>query len=203
MKKYFTKEGKEVKLGDKFVAEVKKKDMYSKIEMTITKETLPCLINFGYITEKEVKGVKEEMPNSEFIIGKKSKIGYYINKIANRLNWNIKKTAKYLDNVATIYPKAVFDILLKEIAIELDKRYEDHITKSPEIWGISSINGEIIKLDKKAITNYKNFAAFRTNEDALIATVILNDVMEELFEHDANCECKDPELGTDFNIDFE
>lgn len=199
MKKYFTKEGKEVKLGDKFIAEVKKKNMYSRIEVTVTRETLPCLISFGYITEKEVQ---DKIPNSEFINGEKSTIGYYINKIALRLNWNSNKTVKYLDNINNIYPKTVFDILLKEIAIELDKKYEDHITKSPNIYGISSINGEVVKLDKNAIVNYKNFAAFRTEEDAHIATIILNPIMKEIFmEHKCKCSCKDSTLGSDLDID--
>ena len=47
------------------------------------------------------------------------------------------------------------------------------------------LNGEIIKIkDLNKIKNFKNFAAFRTLEDALTAKHILKDPMKQLFKRD-------------------
>ena len=65
------------------------------------------------------------------------------------------------------------------------KKYDNHIKNSKEIYVISSLNGEIIKIkDLNKIKNFKNSAAFRTLEDALTAKHILKDPMKQLFKRD-------------------
>lgn len=73
--------------------------------------------------------------------------------------------------------------MLREVAIVLDEKYDNHIENSKEIYVISSLNGEISKVkDLNKIKNFKNFAAFRTLEDAITAKKILEEPMKQLFK---------------------
>lgn len=181
MKKYYSIKGEEVKLGDEVTFEevfkVPHGKMTSVTTMLVTKKTLPYLIDKGVVKEEEIK--KE--PKKEVVEVFDSYVGTYINKIARRLNWNAKKAENILNTVIDIYPAAAFSILLKEIAIQLDKQYEDHITKSPEIYVVSMFDGSIQACNKKGIRSFKNFAAFRTRKDAETAMMILAPFAEDLF----------------------
>jgi len=73
---------------------------------------------------------------------------------------------------------------LREVAIVLDQKYPDHIERSKEIWIISPATGEIGKVPENKrhlIRNFRNFAAFRTLDDAMAAKHILKVPMKELF----------------------
>ena len=106
---------------------------------------------------------------------------FYVQKLADRMGWDVGKTYEYLHNLYAISPVAEFSILLKEIAIELDKKYDSHIMYSDDIYVISIFNGKIAKADKNCILSYKNFAAFRSLEDAEIASSILEELLNDLF----------------------
>lgn len=57
------------------------------------------------------------------------------------------------------------------------------IENSKEIYGISSLNGEVTKVKNlNKIKNFKNFAAFRTLDDALAAKHILKGLSDLLFK---------------------
>ena len=182
MEKIYLKNGKEVKLGDTLTKVSKVKDPFfgngTIIEhvIKVTKDILPKLIKAGIVTTK-----LDENPVAETKIP--MELDYYIEKIANKLNWKVEKVYNYLNNVDTILPAAAFSMVLREIAIELDKKYEDHIDKSPEIYVISLLDGRITKANKAHIKNYRNFAAFRTIEDAKIACTITRDILKEMFKN--------------------
>ena len=108
-------------------------------------------------------------------------IPYFIQKVADRKGWKYEKANGWLAGIEEISPVAAFSIILREIAIELDKKYEDHIENSEEIYIISTANGRIIKANKKGIKNYKNFAAFRTMEDAKLAYNIMKSKIKGMF----------------------
>lgn len=108
-------------------------------------------------------------------------IPYFIQKIADKKGWRYERANGWLGGIEGLYPLAAFNILLREIAIELDKKYEDHIEHSEEVYIISTTNGRIVKCNKKDIKNYRNFAAFRTLEDAKIAYNILKPKIKEMF----------------------
>lgn len=162
---------KEVKVGDVVVVknllfEKDDRKNYFVSYITITEENVPELIHRGALIQKVHRPT-----------------------LFNIL-YNIhKKFSKYLPNsyatvlqvVESIYPASAFNILLKEVAIELDKNYGDHISNSPKIFTISALNGHIVEVDKRHIKNYKNFAAFRTIEDAQYALNILDLYFKELF----------------------
>ena len=178
---YF-KYGYEVKLGDTLTKVSKVKDPFfgkgTVIEhvIKVTKDILPKLIKAGIVTTK-----LDEKPVAETKVP--MELDYYIEKIANKLNWKVEKVYNYLNNVDTILPAAAFSMVLREIAIELDKKYEDHIENSPEIYVISLLDGIITKANKAHIKNYRNFAAFRTIEDAKIACTITMNILKEMFKN--------------------
>ena len=181
MEKFYLINGKEVQIGDTLTKVSKVKDPFfgkgTVIEnVKVTKDILPNLIEAGIVTTtKPVKSVvkKTEVP---------MELEYYIQKIAEKLGWKVEKVYNYLNSVDTILPAAALSMVLREIAIELDKRYEDHIENSPEIYVISLLDGRITKANKAHIKNYRNFAAFRTIGDAKIACNIVKELLKELFK---------------------
>ena len=104
-------------------------------------------------------------------------LNYYIKLLADKHNWKEGKMNGFLGKVYEINPGAVISILLKEIAIELDKKYLDHIRFSPEIYIFSANRGKIVQLDKANIKTFKFFAAFRTKEDAEFAIKVIDDLI--------------------------
>jgi hypothetical protein len=186
MEKFYLKNGKEVQIGDTIVKIIKTKHpLFGKssvIESTVvTETTLPKLIKAGIITVSS---------DSDFDIDKVLKpteipmdLNYYIEKLAKRLGWKVEKVYNYLNTIDSVYPAAAFSMVLREVAIELDKKYKDHIEKSPEIYVISMFDGRVTKANKAYIKNYRNFAAFRTVEDAKTACSIVRDILKELFKN--------------------
>ena len=179
MEKIYLKNGKEVQIGDTLIKVEMKDPFFGKIKVAehvvVTKDILPKLLEAGIVTTtKPAKSVVEtEVP---------MELEYYIQKIADKFGWKVEKVYNYLNSVDAILPAAAFSMVLREIAIELDKKYEDHIEKSPEIYVISMLDGRITKANKAHIKNYRNFAAFRSVSDAKIACRITRDILKELFK---------------------
>ena len=179
MEKFVLKQsGKEVKMGNKLVK-------YGVIntpigkgviaqEVLVNEETLPELLESGVVVPTGKMKMDTTVP---------MELDFYIEKIAKRLGWKVDKVYNYLNNVDSILPAAAFFMVLREIAIELDKKYKDHINNSPEIYVISVLDGRITKANKAHIKNYRNFAAFRSIEDAKIACRIVKPILKELFKN--------------------
>ncbi len=109
-------------------------------------------------------------------------ISYYVNSLAKKKGWRTEKMANFLNNLLDINPGAAFQAVLREIAIELDKKYEDHIEKSNKIFCVSMANGHIFEANKKHIRNFRNFAAFRTLDDAKLACKITRHLLKDMFK---------------------
>jgi hypothetical protein len=146
-------------------------DITEIIHIKLTEETLPQLLKAGIIITKPTVDIPMN-------------IEYYINKAINRLELPSATVTACFARINNTYPGALFSIILKEIAIELDKKYEDHIRNSPVIYGISTLNGSISPINKKHIKNYKDFAAFRSVEDAKIACKIVKDTFKDIFKNE-------------------
>lgn len=112
-------------------------------------------------------------------------LGHYIQKIADRKGWTYQKVNGWLKSIEDENPIAAFNIILREIAIDLDRKYEDHIENSEKIYIISTLDGRIHEICKAHIKNYRNFAAFRTIEDARFACTLLRDKLKEMFKTNA------------------
>lgn len=173
-KKYFLKTGKEVKIGDEVIitfSDVKENSSYSyKSSYTITKDNIQVFIDMGIITV--VNDVDEDYDYTTAIA-----------KVAVKLGWD----SEDIIHMAKNYTQAVFSMLIKEVAIALDKKYPDHISKEPIVYIISVINGDIVPVYKEDIINYNNFAAFRSVVDAKKAKIILKPFIDKMFN---GCNCK-------------
>lgn len=182
MKKFvLVDNGKEVKIGDTLVKQGLINTPFGKTvvsqEIAVTEHSIPELITANIIKPVESpccgECAKEAGPMD---------IAYYVQKIAKRLGWHPNKVANHLNAIDTIYPSAAFSVILREVATELDLNYEDHIYNSPKIYVVSLLDGRITEANKAHIKNYKNFAAFRSIEDAKIACRITRDILKEMFK---------------------
>ena len=141
------KSGKEVKVGDliRVVANVNI-PVFGEIkavkEITLTKDMLTKLIIRG-----EVKIVKETSdPMKIWANAWKN--------LCNKANVTSEKMSSILDTLEEANHWVVVQLLLKEIAIELDKKYNNHINNSEKIYAISPQDGRIHEIDRSHIKNY-------------------------------------------------
>lgn len=175
MKKiYLTANGKEVKIGEAVTTvDVLTHPVFgevcSELSILVTPESIPMLKKAGIIAEEGDPGVK--ILSGDMIV----------ERLAKKQGWKPQKMMNYLVNLADINPAAWFNTVLREVAVILDEEYEDHIENSPEIYVISMFDGRITKANKAHIKNYRNFAAFRSVEDARIACRFLKGSLKELF----------------------
>lgn len=112
-------------------------------------------------------------------------LNYFIEEIAKKKGWKPKRAAGWLNGIAELSPIAAFNIVVREVAVWLDKKYEDHIENSEKIYIISPFDGIIHEVCKKYIKNYRNFAAFRTIEDARFACNLLRGQLKDMFTRNA------------------
>ena len=168
--------GKEVKMGEKLIKVVELLGVPISItQIEINETTLPDLIKHGIIVaEGSDSGIDITIEGA-------------VQHLANRIGWNKENLEKYFNNLYKISPAAVFEIVLKEVAILLDERYPDHISNSKEIWVINKVNGEIQKLkDLSKIKSFQHFAAFRSLEDALVAKGVMAPALKDLYGKQKN-----------------
>ena len=178
MKKFIvTSNGKEIKIGDVItVTEVIKTPFtVAKIDTTIkvTEEMLPILIKEGKVTAVEENGcdIFKIWANAW-------------KNLCNKANVTSEKMSSILDILEDANHWVVVQLLLKEIAIELDKKYNNHINNSEKIYAISPQDGRIHEIDKSHIKNYKAFPAFRNIEDAKIACHLVKNHLKSIFGDD-------------------
>lgn len=172
MKKFiWVHNGKEVKMG---------------VKLTVTISTAYGEIPLYHITvnEKNIQGLIEDGVIQEVNIEPPT-IDFFLKHLADRCHWVINTLTIYLRGIEELNPMAIFSIILKEIAIVFDEKYQDHISNSKKIYIISSIDGEIKEIkDPSKIKSFRNFAAFRTLEEAIQAKEILKNYWEKLFGKD-------------------
>lgn len=143
-------------------------------EVLFNEDTLPYLLRAGIVAE--VPNTTNSVPTD---------IGYYMNKVAKRLDLSTKNADTVFHDFQAAYLPGFFSMMLKEVAIELDKQYDDHIEASPRIYSVSLIDGRITEINKAHIKSYRNFAAFRSMDDARIACRILKPILKRMFNNDS------------------
>lgn len=131
---------------------------------------------------KEIVDAIESQVDYINTVSNKENVEYYIVRLAQKKHWEIRKMYSYLANLNKFSPAAELNVILMEIAYELDEQYEDQIQNSEEIYTISPYNGKVIKLDKKDIKNFKSFPAFRTLEDAKFAHKVVSKKIKAMFK---------------------
>ena len=175
MKKFIVvKNGKEINFGDKILIT---KSVNTPLGITIvskvaivTKELMDKLIKDGKVNVVEEKDINKIWNNA-------------IENLAKKTNWKEEKLLNILNTLHLANPWAATQMVLREIAIELDKKYDDHINKSEKIYVISPQDGRIHEINKKTIKNYKAFPAFRNIEDAKIACSLIREHLKSIFSN--------------------
>ena len=175
MKKFIVvKNGKEINFGDKILIT---KSVNTPLGITIvskvaivTKELMDKLIKDGKVNVVEEKDINKIWNNA-------------IKNLAKKTNWKEEKLLNILNTLHLANPWAATQMVLREIAIELDKKYDDHINKSEKIYVISPQDGRIHEINKKTVKNYKAFPAFRSIEDAKIACSLIREHLKSIFSN--------------------
>lgn len=173
MKKFILADsGKEINFGDKvlIVETVNYPLGVAKIHRTavVTKELMDKLIKDGKVNvvgEGDINKIWNDA----------------IRSLAKKTNWKEEKLLNILATLHLANPWAATQMVLREIAIELDKKYDDHINKSEKIYVISPQDGRIHEINKKTVKNYKAFPAFRSIEDAKIACSLIREHLKSIF----------------------
>lgn len=164
--------GKEVKMGEKLIKVVELFGVpLSVAQVEVNETTLPDLIKHGIVVA--------EGSDSDIDVTIESAVQH----LANRIGWNKENLEKYLNNLYKISPAAVFEIVLKEVAILLDGKYPDHISNSEQVWTIRMTDGKIVQITSP-IKSFNNFVAFRTLEDAIEAKKVMKEALADLFKRD-------------------
>jgi len=104
---------------------------------------------------------------------------FYASKVANRLGWDSLRTANedpFWRNLNIREFGPFLDMLTREIALELDKKYPDHIKECEEVYVISRLDFTIGKIKTSDIKFSGYVPLFRTEEDAKFAVSILTGV---------------------------
>ena len=174
MKFIVAKSGKEINLGDKILIVGAVNTPVGMIKaqktVTITKELMSKFIKDGKVNVVEEKDTNKLWSNA-------------IESLSKKTNWKEEKLLNILTTLHLANPWAATQMVLKEIAIELDKKYDDHINKSEKIYAISPQDGRIHEINKKTVKNYKAFPAFRSIEDAKIACSLIREHLKSIFSN--------------------
>ena len=186
MKKYFLKDGKEVKFGDFILGTHKVGDIVTKILTTFNESSIHILKELGIVIEKDEKGRKGEKDkvaiNNELI---ESYIRDVHNYIGNKLSLTIEEVIDYMASLYKICPIAVLNIYLKRISYKLNKKYDKtSIRNLPKIYIISTYNGKVSSVCPKDIKSLKHFAWFRSEEDAEFARKCVIGLITDMFGKD-------------------
>ena len=175
MKKFILADsGKEINFGDRIliVEDINTPFSVARVQRVavVTKEIMGKLIKDGKVNVVEENGINKIWNDA-------------IKSLAKKTNWKEEKLLSILATLHLANPWAATQMVLKEIAIELDKKYDDHINNSEKIYAISPQDGRIHEINKKTIKNYKAFPAFRSIEDAKIACSLIREHLKSIFSN--------------------
>lgn len=169
MKIYLNKAGEEIKIGDVLietdVQELPYGNLVITTELAITEDNIELLLKDGVLVEKNPISDLEDV----------------VNYLSRMMHTTAEATIEYIQSLYDVYPALAFSLLLRVISVMLDTKYPDHIKNSDEVYSVGAIDGKICKLCRKQIRSFKNFAAFRTVEDAKIACRLLSPMLKEMF----------------------
>ena len=187
MKKYFLNNGEEIKFGD--IINATKDEGYKTTIMTciFDEDSIDFLKELGIVIEKgiEEKTTKKQENSDKELISMMSYLDYVLDYVANRIGASRVEAVKYLYSLEKINPLAVLTVYLKRISYRLNKKYDNTpIRELPKIYIISVYDGKVKAICPKDIKNLKNFAWFRSKEDAEFARQCVINLIEKMFGKD-------------------
>lgn len=133
------------------------------------------------VVEQVEAGMDDMLAIADAAMRRELGADYYVFKLADKKGWEPEKMSKYIDNLTKFNPAAAAMVLLREIAIDFDDAHDGHIEDSEEIWTISMLNGKVEQVDKSKVKNCRNFPAFRSKKEAVVAHEILSKRLRKMF----------------------
>ena len=155
-----------VKIGD-YIYKKNNNSMVTIIK--VTRDNIDDLINQGIIIEKKPINLSYEALKRA---------------ISDRTKIPLEVVDGVLSSVNIINSSTLCSLLLKEIAIILNRQYNSDIRGCEYLYIISKLDGSIKKLPTKNINVhcFNNIAVFRTKEEAEIAIKVVREIFNEYFE---------------------
>lgn len=187
MKKYFLNSGEEIKFGD--IINATKDEGYKTTIITciFDEDSIDFLKELGIVIEKDIeeKTIKKQENSDRELVSMVSYLDYVLDYVANRIGASRVEAVKYLYSLEKINPLAVLTVYLKRISYKLNKKYNNTpIRELPKIYIISVYDGKVKAICPKDIKNLKNFAWFRSKEDAEFARQCVINLIEKMFGKD-------------------
>ena len=180
MNRFFIKDSKEeVFIGKPLKITISKNGVIQHIDANpCTQELIAYLITLGVVVAYNDKP-KYANPH-----GIDTSVKYYVAKLAKKLDLDLEVCENILHIITNYSPITTISLLAKQISLELDQHYDGHIRDAEHIFVLSTVDGTITEIPAKARveTNYRNFAAFRSLEDANLAYSILGNLYNEAFK---------------------
>lgn len=144
----YTATGDPVKLGDVLT-----------IDITVDEESLPALEELGVIKKVTVRPQPYIHTNIE----------WYVDKYRRRVGLSGSEFDFFCKLLTKNGSPALSSALLKEIALELDQKYDGHISKCDIVYAVNLTNLNIVPIKVTPDIDFTRFSAFRTVADAKFA----------------------------------
>lgn len=171
MKQYFdSKTGKEVFINKPYEISIEENGCVSSFSTShLTEPVADMLVSSGILSNK----CPSKIPTD---------YNYYVAKLAKKLNVSTENCDSMLSRLMTYAPSVVFSLLAKQVALELDAKYEGHISKSKELFGVDLSTGYIIPFNITEKSHLKNITLFRSVKDTVFAINLLKPIYMRMFE---------------------
>ena len=173
-KTFYTKEGNRIELDKPFNILIPVGDRNITVTiMTSEISHLEKLAERGFITAEVKKQDPKETELKEELI----------KALLKKLPDGTEK--EHLDTLMEIYeeinPTAFFQMLLKELAVIMDRKYEDHISKCQDVYLFNLLKGRILHVPVDKEMNFRTFSAFRTKEEIKEALRLLQPLLRKIY----------------------
>jgi hypothetical protein len=171
MEQYFNiKTGEEVVLNKPFKTSISVDGYTTSFETSCLSQPMAdMLVKNGLLSNKKPNAVPTEF-------------NYYVHKLAKKLKVSYEDCCTILQCLEEYAPATVFSLLAKQIALELDNKYDGHIGKSKELFGVELTTGCIIPITIKPTSSLKNVALFRSVDDTMFAINILKPIYNRMYQ---------------------
>jgi hypothetical protein len=171
MNKYFNPTtGREILLNKPFNA-IYKDELLSFTVSTksLSQELADSLVEMGVLVTEEPSVIPTNIP-------------YYVEKLAKKLKISVQDCGNMLLTLEKYAPATVFSLLAKQVALELDSKYEGHIAKSKNLFSIELTEGRIVPMIISDNASLKNITLFRSVEDARFAIKVLKPFYDQMYQ---------------------
>lgn len=173
-----TNSGKAVSLGNYVDMFFEKKLSFGTIKCMerhlVTEESIPMLLKRGVIKKTD----------DEHRVEINEEVGYYVNKLANKLDFDVPHMCEWLEEMNKTFPQVVLSMLLKQISDEYVEKSGERISKHQgPYYYISNIDGKIRKLEKLPdnVAFIKYVSLFKKEGEANFAKHILKNQFKLMY----------------------